>query len=399
MLDVFTLLVVLVVTHLLTTSVIYMNWRIHAHVPGVKEWAIGRILVTVALLAFALRNQLPPLPSILVGNGLLFLGSYVVYVGIRKFIGAGTPKHRPYLVAIGLWTLVIGYFATVEDSLLIRAMLSGAFTALYSAFQVVILFRYNKGRYTTAKMFQGVMAVHCLFNVSWPIGLPFLLDSNHLLGQTSAFQLYFFEGIIVSILSACIYVAMTAEYLHKDLRNQAEYDVLTNSINRRAFTPLAEHILARRAREHSPVSLMMMDLDHFKNINDTYGHQVGDEVLRQVAMTIRSTLRSQDVLCRFGGEEFIVLCPNTPSGAADQIAERIRAATAALRIQANSVSLTVTLSIGFATYPSNSKLNDLEILIQAADLALYSAKDNGRNQVARGFPQSIADANAKSSFA
>jgi len=122
----------------------------------------------------------------------------------------------------------------------------------------------------------------------------------------------------------------------------------------------------------------MMDADHFKNINDTYGHQTGDEVLRAISDRCRRTLRTNDVLARYGGEEFVVVFPETSIADAAVVAERLRAAVAENPIKVGSSALAVTVSIGLAAF---TRGQDLEKLFRRADSALYAAKQDGRNLV------------------
>ncbi|HEU4641006.1 MAG TPA: diguanylate cyclase [Gemmatimonadaceae bacterium] len=159
-------------------------------------------------------------------------------------------------------------------------------------------------------------------------------------------------------------------------------DPLTQTHNRRALMERLTAELERARRYALQLSLLMVDLDHFKAINDTYGHVVGDEVLRSVARTLQREARAVDVVARYGGEEFVVILPETPEEGAVSLAERIRARVGdALPISAGEYGwLNVTVSIGVATIPS-PRVNSPEELIALADEALYRAKAQGRNRV------------------
>jgi diguanylate cyclase (GGDEF)-like protein len=155
---------------------------------------------------------------------------------------------------------------------------------------------------------------------------------------------------------------------------------LTGIANRRHWDwRLAEEI-ARAQRYRYPVAVLMVDIDHFKRVNDTHGHQVGDEVLRQVAERLRSTLRRTDFLARYGGEEFGIIAPQTALEAAKVLAERLRRAIAREPIQVNNeLSIPLTISVGVAVFPEHGQ-NESD-LVAAADAALYRAKQDGRNCV------------------
>lgn len=162
------------------------------------------------------------------------------------------------------------------------------------------------------------------------------------------------------------------------IEHQAAHDGLTGLLNRAAIRKTILREISRAKRGHSPVALLAIDIDHFKQINDTYGHPAGDEVLRTVALVIQSLLRPYDSLGRTGGEEFLVVAPDCDVEGASAIAERIRNSVSAAKTLTGKQSLSVTISVGVC---SSSELG-IEELYQLADAALYDAKRNGRNRVA-----------------
>ncbi|MBD3292181.1 MAG: diguanylate cyclase [Armatimonadia bacterium] len=167
-----------------------------------------------------------------------------------------------------------------------------------------------------------------------------------------------------------------------EARSEADRDSLTGLCTRRVFDEALED-LTRRPRR-SPAALLMIDLDHFKRINDTHGHRVGDVVLRQVAETIRGQVRAErDVVARYGGEEIAVIAPGTgPTGAAE-LAERIRAQVAELHLLCDGAVVSVTVSVGVAVLEAEARGPDAaRRLVEAADAKLYEAKDAGRDRVA-----------------
>jgi diguanylate cyclase len=168
--------------------------------------------------------------------------------------------------------------------------------------------------------------------------------------------------------------------LQAQLNEQAIRDPLTGLFNRRYLETIVPHELARCAREGTQLTLMMMDIDHFKSVNDRFGHQGGDEVLKALGELLNSTVRGSDVACRYGGEEFLLLLPNMPAHCAAERAEQWRAAFAAMTVAANDAAIRATLSIGVAIHPRDG--HSLHELIRAADLALYRAKSGGRDRVA-----------------
>jgi diguanylate cyclase (GGDEF)-like protein/PAS domain S-box-containing protein len=167
--------------------------------------------------------------------------------------------------------------------------------------------------------------------------------------------------------------------LQSKLRAQAIRDPLTDLFNRRYLDETLDRELARSAREGYPVCVIMMDIDHFKQVNDTYGHEAGDHILKSLAATLTAQNRRGDFACRYGGEEFVIVMPNIPVQTAWQRAEHLRICLSALDISYGRYNLTTTLSVGVACYPSNGE--DRESVLRAADRALYGAKKAGRNQV------------------
>jgi diguanylate cyclase (GGDEF)-like protein/PAS domain S-box-containing protein len=164
-----------------------------------------------------------------------------------------------------------------------------------------------------------------------------------------------------------------------EIRRLLTTDQLTGVCNRARFFELGEAELARWKRFRQPLSALMIDIDHFKRINDTDGHAAGDEVLRQVALSLQTALRSIDAVGRLGGEEFAILLPSIDVDGAEMVADRLRRTVAALAPVFDGRSIPVTVSIGCAEL--SAEMRDLDSLLRAADAALYAAKAGGRNRV------------------
>jgi two-component system cell cycle response regulator len=190
-------------------------------------------------------------------------------------------------------------------------------------------------------------------------------------------------------LRARVRVSLRTKYLLDLLSRKAMIDGLTGLWNRAYFeTRLsAELSLARRTRQ--PLACVILDLDHFKQINDRYGHPFGDEVLRSVGQALGETCRSEDVVCRYGGEEFVILAPNTPATAATELAERMRIAVESLNWNCREKQVKVTASFGVADLRNAPPPSILEL----ADAALYEAKKGGRNRVVLADAPIAAEAN------
>jgi two-component system, cell cycle response regulator len=165
---------------------------------------------------------------------------------------------------------------------------------------------------------------------------------------------------------------------NRRLQHAAHTDLLTGLPNRRAGLDILNHAWSTAARSGQMVAVMMVDVDHFKSINDTHGHAVGDKVLVELGKVIRSAVRSDDQVCRLGGEEFLVVCQDTDVSATLQVAERLRANVLGTPINVNGVQIQATVSIGIAC--KEPAMADVDELVKAADKALYGAKHAGRNR-------------------
>ena len=186
---------------------------------------------------------------------------------------------------------------------------------------------------------------------------------------------------LLARLRAHLKLAQTIRQLEdsqRELRAQANTDPLTGLANRRFFTKIANKELSLMRRQQDYFCVLMMDIDHFKRVNDTYGHPAGDEILKQVAVTLSANLREEDTVARIGGEEFVVCSPATNRLASIVLAERLRKAVEALEVEFEGNRIPVTISLGIALRPHDG--DDLEALLAVADERLYRAKEGGRNR-------------------
>ena len=182
---------------------------------------------------------------------------------------------------------------------------------------------------------------------------------------------------------AMVFDLTERKQLEEKLRAQAMTDPLTGVFNRRYLQAQATIEISRARRQNHPIALIAIDIDHFKHINDEYGHDVGDEILKNFTQIVSDQLRQEDLLCRVGGEEFAVLLPNTAIEQAQQVAERIRAsieeATTTVEYEGSQQALNITASLGVTSVRDQEK--SLKSALKRADIGLYEAKENGRNQI------------------
>jgi diguanylate cyclase (GGDEF)-like protein len=180
-----------------------------------------------------------------------------------------------------------------------------------------------------------------------------------------------------------------AKRLMDSLRESTLRDAMTGLHNRRFLQEYTETLIASTQRRKSQVAILMLDLDYFKMVNDTYGHEAGDTVLKELAKVLMHSVRSSDVVIRYGGEEFLIILLDTDGNGAEVASEKIRAAVEALKVQLTGTTLQKTISIGIAVFPTDC--DTFWQTVKYADVALYRAKETGRNRVVRFTPDMWTD--------
>ena len=192
--------------------------------------------------------------------------------------------------------------------------------------------------------------------------------------------------MLLARISPLLLVAYVTTMLSADIRRayghvkqQAETDELTGVLNMRAFSTMAERVSHQAERYARPFSLLMIDSDSLKEVNDAHGHEAGNRLLRQVVACIQSQLRQTDFIARYGGDEFVVLLPETPCSGAVGVAERIRRKVEASPLVTREKELTATVSIGIACYPNHGV--NFEAVLEKADQGMYASKSGGKNRV------------------
>ena len=395
--DIRTLLVAVALANAFCAGARLLLWRMHPAIPGLGRWALAGGFGVFALILILSYGVVPWQPSLSLAQLAVLAGLILAWDGFRRFIGH--PPLSPLALA-GLAASMLVWIATaqLQHSLALRALGNAVVIAIMSALIARELLAAPKpvppAMRTTGLVYAINAAVFLIRAVATHQGAQAVDPLNP--GGVAAFMLLWWLCMTIAVTLGM--VLMTAERLQADLNSQANRDPLTGALNRRAFSIIAEKELARSRRYTTSLSLLLMDLDNFKQVNDRLGHDAGDALLCRFVAIAGHILRGEDIFCRFGGEEFVALLPSTAAEQARVAAERLRIAfaaeTVATETSDDTPAITVTVSIGVAELGQNE---DIESLLRRADVALYRAKDLGRNrcEVAEGMRKNTNDAHKR----
>lgn len=390
--DIRTLLVAIALATAFCAAARFLLWRMHPHVPGLSQWAWAGLLATCALFLFAGRGVLHDTLSLSLAQLVITAGLLLAWDGFRRFLGRAPLAPLRMAAPLALLAALVA-ISHLQSSLtlysLANALIIGSISALIGRELLCSPSHHSPVTRVTAYVYLANAAFFAVRGAS-------ALTADSSIGTPVA------TGITAWTLLwwLCVTVAltlgmtlMTSERLQADLDRQASRDPLTGALNRRAFAQLAEKELARVRRNGRPLSVAMMDLDHFKRINDQMGHAAGDDILCRFVTVAGTMLRGEDAFCRFGGEEFVALLPDTSSAQALAAAERLRQsfAESAADIPRPAHVPAFSVSIGIAELAEEETM---ENALRRADAALYAAKAAGRDRCELAPPHGLASAMA-----
>ena len=291
----------------------------------------------------------------------------------------GNPPWRVGLAFAAAIAVSIYWFYFVTPNLTLRIALIGLAEVSYEIVAIYACLRYSdKFRRLTFQLIALLLTIHSAASL-WRIFNAYATNMTTIFLQNPAQILYAGSLIIFVFLMTALLVLLTAQRFQKELLDQSRRDFLTKAFNRRAFEGIVAGEWSRALRHDHLTSFLMVDIDHFKKVNDQYGHRAGDSVLADVSSIAQTVLRQEDIWCRYGGEEFAVMLPETGGKEATAIAERLRCVIEQARITTLNGPLKVTVSIG-ASERTSGRTHWGEVL-EVADQALYKAKSSGRNCV------------------
>lgn len=344
-------------------------------IKGLREWTAGPMLCFFSTMLFALRGTIPDFLSVLGGNLTLLSGSALFYFGSQRFFGRPA-SWRLWGSLIGAAALVFSWFLLVDPSYSVRVVLFTALMAGIFLSHARLLIRHGTpgfaARFTTIVLLlqSCVLLARCISTLVQPSGKS-LFDPSPV--QTAYVATYALSILLVTI----GVLLMATDRLRAEFEHLATHDPLTGVLTRRALLAACSQELERSQRYGRPLTLLMMDLDHFKQVNDSHGHQVGDKVLVDFVRRAAAQLRRPDLLGRYGGEEFLVMLPETSLEEACVVAGRI------VSMDGHAHGLPAcSVSIGLAT--SGPQDSTVDTVLGRADAALYRAKAQGRSRVEIG---------------
>jgi diguanylate cyclase (GGDEF)-like protein len=371
LLDVPTLVIVSIALAGLLGLFLVISWIQDRDVRPLAWWGSAYLIGAASMALWVTpepRLHVPPeLPE-----ALTLLACGVIWSGVRLFHGR---ELRPLGAVAGavVWPVLCQLPQAGEGTygrVALGAMMVAAYTFII-AWELWRERRLTLASRAAAVIVPGLHAAIFLMPLAMPLVMPDAVAAKWL-------TVFALESIIYAVGTAFIVLLLVKDHHVRVYRRAATTDHLTGLPNRRAFLQGAIDLCARQARKHEPVTLMMFDLDHFKSINDRFGHATGDEDLKVFADVLSTSMRASDIMGRLGGEEFAAIVPGNNEIAA-KIAERIRAGFEAAGAVIVGHPIGATVSIGAAT--ARNPIVDIDALINRADAALYDAKRGGRNRM------------------
>jgi diguanylate cyclase (GGDEF)-like protein len=378
-LDVNTLFLVTIYVEAILGLLLLFAWAQNMAIRAVAWWGFGHLIRAASVVLFGMYGSAPELITIDLANALLFTAFAVTWTGARVF--DGRPVEPVYLVTGAVLWLLVCRLPVLADSVELRSMIASGIITAYTWLTAYEFWR-GRGEALVSRWPAIFMlfAHGALFLLRTPLVsvLAWSPTNNNIFGSVWLTVLSF-EALLFTISIAFILLAMAKERTELRHRTAAMVDPLTGIANRRAFLQEAGVIAKRYASRPRPTAVLLVDLDHFKSINDRFGHALGDRVLEIFAAATLESLRATDLVGRIGGEEFAAVLYDTNRDKAAAVAERIRVAFAKAAQEVDGRPVCATVSIGVVH--CEGVVLDVPELLAQADQALYFAKENGRNRV------------------
>lgn len=378
-LDVRTIAFMVSVSALLQAVMVSFQLLLNQRYKGIGAALAGNLCSAAGFLLFSARDVLSPLFTIVLSNILIVSSVSLIYLANCLF--TETRYRRWVAVLPPLLSLPFLFFYTYQvDNLVIRTAAVSLVSVLPMGLTAYILYTRAPDSYSkAARLTAFPYAVYTLMIFARGMGV-FVVPPLAVFEQSPVQIASFFGIFVLGNLWTIGFILMINQRLYGDLNAAATTDYLTNLLNRRAMMDLLQTEVSRSKRNKKTFALLLIDLDHFKRVNDTYGHQVGDDVLVEVSRIFKSVIRKQDHIARWGGEEFLIAFPETALEKALVVGERLRHTVESMQFLTDqkNVYTKISISIGVAVPPNLE--TPLEQTLALADQGLYLAKQT-RNSV------------------
>jgi len=375
--DIATMSLVVSVSSILHAIILVFLFFLVDRYRGVFIYTIGTILSALTFFFYLIRWFYPEFLILrFLGNVIIVMARIFYFIGIARFV----QKDEYYV----FWSLVIflsilsqAYFTYIDSSFVFRNLELLTAIIITQILSILYLTSNKKESFTTSAYFTAFILLLDTVSLSFrAIVLPFS-GIKHLFHPNMVNTITFFSVLIADQLRNSGFIMMVIQRLQGDLKAQANIDFLTKTFNRRAIQEQLSNEELKYYKMGKTFSVVLLDIDRFKSINDNYGHDGGDIVLKHLSEVLKQNLRKRDILGRWGGEEFIVILPDTPIDRALIVAERLRKS-----VESNPAAnglIQHTISLGVATFMQHGQT--MKKLIKNVDTALYQAKKTGRNKV------------------
>jgi diguanylate cyclase (GGDEF)-like protein len=377
-LDINTLFMVTIYVEAILGLLLLFAWVQNTSIHAVAWWGFAHLVRAASVMLFGMYGAVPNLISIDLANALLFTAFAVTWTGARVF--GGRTVEPVYLVTGAVLWMLVCRLPVVAESVDARALLA---SGIITAYIWLTAFEFWRGRdqvlVSRWPAISMLFAHGALFMLRTPLVALLPWSPHNEVFDSVWLTVISFEALLFTISVAFILLALAKERAELSHRTAAMMDPLTGIANRRAFLQAAAALAKGHAGNPRQAAVALIDLDHFKSINDRFGHAVGDRVLELFADIAQQSLRATDLLGRLGGEEFAAVIYDTPEEKAVAAVERLRAAFEQATRDVEGHAVCATMSVGLVH--CHAPLLDVPGLLAQADQALYFAKERGRNRV------------------
>jgi diguanylate cyclase (GGDEF)-like protein len=377
-LDVNTLFMVTIYVEAILGLLLLFAWAQNTAIRAVAWWGFAHLIRAFSVVLFGMFGSAPDLITIDLANALLFTAFAITWTGARVF--DGRPVEPVYLVTGAVIWLLVCRLPVLADAVDARSLIASSIITAYTWLTACEFWRGRSEQLVSRWPAIFMLFAHgALFLLRTPLVSILPWTPNNSMFGSVWLTVLSFEALLFTISIAFILLAMAKERTELRHRTAAMVDPLTGIANRRAFLQETAQLAKRHSARPRPTAVLLIDLDHFKSINDRFGHALGDRVLEIFTQAARGSIRSSDLLGRLGGEEFASVLYDTSRDKAVVVAERIREsfAQAAQEVDGRPVCATVSVGLVHCEAPTL----DVPELLAQADQALYHAKERGRNRV------------------